>query len=91
MDKEAKESRAVGEVALERAIVLQLLRDDRERKWSHAQLRTELEAEDSKIDQEAIEEALTRLHARGGAGPLRAGSVGLWCGAGTGRAGLISV
>jgi len=65
MDTESKGSRAVGEVALERAIVLQLLRDDRERMWSRAQLRTELEAEDSKIDQETVEEALRRLHAEG--------------------------
>jgi hypothetical protein len=65
MDKESKGSRAVGEVALERAIVLQLLRDDRERMWSRVQLKTELEAEESKIDQETVEEALRRLHGEG--------------------------
>ena len=48
----------MGEVGLERAIVLQLLRDDRERMWSRAQLRIELEAEESEIGQEALEEAL---------------------------------
>jgi hypothetical protein len=65
MDTESKGSRAVGEVALERAIVLQLLRDDRERMWSRAQLKTELEAEESKIDQETVEKALERLHGEG--------------------------
>jgi hypothetical protein len=72
MDTESKGSRAageglraVGEVALERAIVLQLLRDDRERMWSRAQLKTELEAEESKIDQETVEKALRRLHGEG--------------------------
>ena len=72
MDTESKGSRAageglraVGEVALERAIVLQLLRDDRERMWSRAQLRTELESEESKIDQETVDQALRRLHGEG--------------------------
>jgi hypothetical protein len=58
MSTESTGSRAVGEVGLERAIVLQLLRDDRERMWSRAQLRIELEAEESEIGQEALQEAL---------------------------------
>jgi predicted RNA-binding protein (virulence factor B family) len=65
MDTESKGSRAVGEVALERAIVLQLLRDDRERMWSRVQLRTELDTEESKIGHEAVEGALQRLRQEG--------------------------
>jgi hypothetical protein len=65
MDTESKGSRAVGAVGLERAIVLQLLRDDRERKWSRAQLRIELETEESTIGQDAVEEALRRLEQEG--------------------------
>jgi hypothetical protein len=50
---------------LERAIVLQLLRDDRERIWPRAQLRAELEADQSEHRQEAVEEALGRLEEEG--------------------------
>ena len=49
-------SRAVEDSRLERAIVVQLLRDDREQKWSRAELSVELGAEAP-----AVEEALRRL------------------------------
>jgi Fe2+ or Zn2+ uptake regulation protein len=65
MDTESKESRAEGGIGLERAIVLQLLRDDHERMWSRAQLTTELQADRSKIDLDGVEEALARLERAG--------------------------
>jgi hypothetical protein len=61
MDKESKGSRAVGDVRLERAIILQLLRDDHDPMWSRGQLMTELQSEQS----EALEEALRRLEQEG--------------------------
>ena len=65
MDREPKGSHAAGEETLERAIVLQLLRDDRERKWSRAQLAIELQADGEEIDKEAIDEAVKRLEREG--------------------------
>jgi hypothetical protein len=64
MDREPKESEAAGGETLERAIVLQLLRDDHERKWSRAQLRTELEADGEEIEREALDEAIEEAVAR---------------------------
>jgi hypothetical protein len=57
MHTKSREPRAGDGARLERAIVLQLLRDDREQNWSCAELATELGAEAP-----AIETALTRLH-----------------------------
>ena len=65
MDRETEDSDAAGDTTLERAIVLQLLRDDHERKWSRAQLRSELEADGEEIDREAIDEAVVRLEREG--------------------------
>ena len=65
MDREPKGSHADGEETLERAIVLQLLRDDHERKWSRAQLAIELQAGGEEIDKEAIDEAVRRLEREG--------------------------
>ena len=69
MDRESKGSRATGHAGLERAIVLQLLRDDHERMWSHAQLAIELESElesdRAEIGRQAIDEALRRLEREG--------------------------
>jgi hypothetical protein len=69
MDRESKVSRASDRVGLERAIVLQLLRDDHERMWSHAQLAIELESElqagRAEIARRAVEEALKRLEREG--------------------------
>lgn len=65
MHTESKGSRAAEGTSLERAIVLQLLRDDRERIWSRAQLRAELEADQSELGREAVEEALGRLEGEG--------------------------
>jgi hypothetical protein len=45
MHTESREPRAVIGARLERAIVLQLLRDDREREWSSPQLAVEMDAE----------------------------------------------
>jgi hypothetical protein len=64
MDREPKESHA-GQETLERAIVLQLLRDDHERKWSRTQLTIELRADGGEIDREAIDEAVDRLERDG--------------------------
>jgi hypothetical protein len=60
MHTQATGSRAVDGSRLERAIVLQLLRDDRERRWSRAELGAEIDAEAS-----AVEEALRRLSGEG--------------------------
>lgn len=49
-----------GEVT-QRAIVLQVLREDHDERWT----RTELEAEILDIDPATINDALTRLHAEG--------------------------
>jgi len=69
MDTESKGSRATEEETLERAIVLQLLRDDHERMWSHAQLAIELESElepdRAEIARRALGEALRRLEREG--------------------------
>jgi Fe2+ or Zn2+ uptake regulation protein len=65
MDREPKGSHATGEETLERAIVLQLLRDDHERKWSRAQLAIELQADGEEIDKETLDEALRRLEREG--------------------------
>jgi len=65
MHTESKGSRTAEGTRLERAIVLQLLREDRERTWSLAQLRTELEAERSGPGEEAVEQALARLEGDG--------------------------
>jgi hypothetical protein len=69
MDRESKVSRASDHAGLERAIVLQLLRDDHERMWSHAQLAIELESEletdRAEIARQAVEKALKRLERDG--------------------------
>jgi hypothetical protein len=63
--REPKGSRAAGDTTLERAIVLQLLRDDHERTWSRAQLTIELQADGAEIDRTEIEEAVRRLQREG--------------------------
>jgi len=69
MDTESKGSRAADHAGLERAIVLQLLRDDHKRMWSHAQLAIELESElesdRAEIGRRAVQEALRRLEREG--------------------------
>jgi len=60
MHTESSEPRAVDSSSLERAIVLQLLRDDHDQRWSREELRTELDA-----DAIAVESALRRLHGEG--------------------------
>jgi hypothetical protein len=65
MHTESKGSRTEEGRRLERAIVLQLLCDDRERTCSLAQLRTELQADRSGLGEDAIEEALGRLEGDG--------------------------
>jgi hypothetical protein len=61
MDIEAKGSRAADGAGLERAIILQLLRDDHERMWSREQLSAELALDRSVV----IEETLRRLQKEG--------------------------
>jgi hypothetical protein len=61
MDIEAKGSRAADGAGLERAIILQLLRDDHQRKWSREQLSVELALDRSEV----IEETLGRLQKEG--------------------------
>jgi hypothetical protein len=51
MHTESKEPRAVTGARLERAIVLQLLRDDREQEWSSPQLAVEMGAEAPVLEQ----------------------------------------
>ncbi len=69
MDRESKGSRASDHAGLERAIVLQLLRDDHGRMWSHAQLAIELEPElesdQAEIRRQAVRDALRRLEREG--------------------------
>ena len=65
MDREPEESHAASEEMLERAIVLQLLRDDHERTWSRVRLTIELRADGAEIDREAIDEAVRRLEREG--------------------------
>jgi hypothetical protein len=60
MHTESRGSRAADGSRLERAIVLQLLRDDREQGWSRAELAMEIDAEPP-----AMEEALRRLSGEG--------------------------
>jgi DNA-binding transcriptional regulator YhcF (GntR family) len=45
MHTESREPRAVTGARLERAVVLQLLRDDREQEWSTRQLAVEMDVE----------------------------------------------
>jgi hypothetical protein len=61
MDIESKGSRAADSAGLERAIILQLLRDDHERTWSREQLSAELVVDRPEV----IEEALGRLEKEG--------------------------
>jgi hypothetical protein len=61
----SKEPPAVDGKGLERAIVLQLLRDDHERKWSLEQLVGVLEEDRSEASKEAVEEVLQRLTGEG--------------------------
>jgi Fe2+ or Zn2+ uptake regulation protein len=63
--REPKGSRAAGDTTLERAIVLQLLRDDHERTWSRAQLTIELQADGEEVDRAGIDEAVRRLEREG--------------------------
>jgi hypothetical protein len=63
MNTQSREPRAGEGTRLERAVVLQLLRDDHGPSWSRAELASELGGEAS-----AIEAALSRLH---GAGVVR--------------------
>ena len=65
MDIESKGSRAADGVGLERAVILQLLRDDHERMWSREQLLTELDFDRSEIGREVVEQALRRLEQEG--------------------------
>jgi hypothetical protein len=65
MDIGSERSPDAGGTRLERAIVLQLLRDDHERMWSRAQLTSELEAGDAEIGRPAVEQALRRLEREG--------------------------
>ena len=65
MDREPEESHAASDTMLERAIVLQLLRDDQERTWSRVRLTIELRAGGAEIDREAIDEAVRRLEREG--------------------------
>ncbi|HEY3946170.1 MAG TPA: hypothetical protein VGL78_13165 [Solirubrobacteraceae bacterium] len=51
MHTESREPRAVTGAKLERAIVLQLLRDDREQKWSRRQLAAEMDTQASVLEQ----------------------------------------
>jgi hypothetical protein len=60
MHAESRASQAADGSRLERAIILQLLRDDRATAWRRAELRAEVEA-----DGEAIAHALERLAADG--------------------------
>ena len=69
MHAESRGPRAADRSRLQRAIVLQLLRDDHERMWSHAQLAIELESElesdRAEIGRRAVEEALRRVEREG--------------------------
>jgi hypothetical protein len=60
MRRESRESRAAGGSRLERAIVMQLLRDDRDHEWSPANLHEELDA-----DAAVVAQALSSLAADG--------------------------
>jgi predicted transcriptional regulator len=60
MHTESREPRAVTGAKLERAIVLQLLRDDREQEWSSRQLAAEVDTQAP-----ALEQALSSLERDG--------------------------
>jgi predicted transcriptional regulator len=60
MHTESREPRAVTGAKLERAIVLQLLRDDREQEWSGQQLAAEMDTQAP-----ALERALSSLERDG--------------------------
>ena len=60
MHIESREPRAVTGARLERAIVLQLLRDDREQEWSTPQLAVEMD-----VEAPALEHALRSLERAG--------------------------
>jgi hypothetical protein len=60
MNTESREPRVAERSRLQRAIVLQLLRDDREQRWSRAELAGELDA-----DALTFEQALGELDADG--------------------------
>jgi hypothetical protein len=60
MNTQSREPRAGDGMRLERAVVLQLLRDDHGQSWSRAELASELGGEAA-----AIEAALSRLHRAG--------------------------
>ena len=60
MNTQPRQSSPAREGGLQRAIVLQLLREDHPRRWSHAELVSELGAEES-----AVLAALRALHADG--------------------------
>jgi hypothetical protein len=65
MDTESTGPRAAADETLERAIVLQLLREDRERTWSRSELEAELEDDGSETGREIVEAALQRLEGEG--------------------------
>jgi hypothetical protein len=69
MDTESTGQQAAYDTGLERAIVLQLLRDDHELKWSRAELAielsSELDADQAPAGRQAIDEALGRLERDG--------------------------
>ncbi len=65
MDIESKGSRAADGVGLERAVILQLLRDDHERMWSREQLLSELDFDRSQIGRDLVEQTLKRLEREG--------------------------
>jgi hypothetical protein len=69
MDTESIGQQAAHDAGLERAIVLQLLRDDHELMWSRAQLAvelsSELDADRSQGGRQAIDDALGRLERDG--------------------------
>jgi hypothetical protein len=60
MNKESREPRTVDGPRLERAIILQLLRDDHAPRWSREELMEELRSEAG-----PLEEALIRLDGEG--------------------------
>jgi Mn-dependent DtxR family transcriptional regulator len=60
MNTQSREPQAPDGARLERAVVLQLLRDDHDQSWSRAELASELGA-----DAPAVQEALSRLQREG--------------------------
>jgi hypothetical protein len=65
MDMESKASQAAEDPRLERAIILQLLREDHAPMWSREQLLSELESGRSEVGRELLEETLRRLEQGG--------------------------